>query len=1079
MDDSNTLCSLFEAQVTKNPHHTAVISSHQTLTYEQLNLKANQLAHYLMDQGVRPDALVALYCERSIDFLVAVLGILKAGGAYIPLDSAFPYERISLILKGAGNPLLITSEPLKKDVRSYAGPVVVLSDNNELERQPTYNPDTSVTTNHLAYVIYTSGSTGTPKGVLIEHGSVINYTSWFSKQCFDINRVDFSSNPAFDLAVTLYLTPLLLGATVVVCSDTVKKDPRRYLKHLNNYAIDFIKLTPSYFKVLSHETVNKPVTLPQLKRIMLGGERLSKSECSIWLSQYPHHILYNEYGPTETTVATTVFAINKDNINDLDENIPIGELATNTYAYLLDKQLNPVADGEVGELYLGGLCLARGYLNSPELTERYFIKDPFSKKADARLYKTGDLCRCIDKQFDCLGRIDHQIKIRGFRIELSEIEHYLALYPAVKEVVVIASNHPQQENHLIAYYLLKEHDPEPSSRELTNYLKRYVPEYMIPTFFIRLDAFPLNANDKLDRNALPNPQLNPNKHFSRPARSALERTVVDIWSKELNCTLIGVKDDFFELGGHSLSAARIISKINHEFKIDLYLRDFYDNPTVFSLVSIIKKTKRSEGKQMKLSRQWNDNSTLLPLSDFQFTLWMADLFEPKAKKLNVFTRRRFQGRLELQKFNKAIDLLIHKHEVLSYHISKFRPTQYLIDSPPPLVKEESLVHLSEQQRDVALDHSARELMNHYPWPNHAPPIKIRLFYLNGDQSEVQLCIPHIISDDLCPEIVLKDLSMLYQNTEESSNTLLCDRSYRQYLFKEQSHFNTHLMRNINFWDDYLKDAYLYSFPTEYVIKNMRSHNYSYSTYIELPEKNLIKLSSFCAKKHVTLLDGLCAVSALALNNCSPTNNNYSICINRVKSTREEQDYDETIGCFLGIEPIKLALNESCSFSRLSQEIHQAAIDVNPYQKCPDLIKLASIATFKKRKRIIKPMAAKIFFWFYSFVAQSRFYYKTLRVVERLHSAKNNNFLININLQSNFFRSTHGESKECLFGFKEQKTAPLQHDLLEIDNVFDVTFVRQSNSADCFVVISANLVPHYREKIGHEMLRILNEEVGHG
>ncbi len=1070
MDNSPTIHQLFEAYAAQYPHQTAVIFNN-SLTYEQLNNKANQLAHYLINQGVKSDSLIAIYLDRSINFLVAVIGILKAGGAYIPLDTSYPYERVASILKDAGNPLLITSKIHKKKFTAQIESLLILSENQDIAHQPTHNPSISVTTENLAYVIYTSGSTGTPKGVLIEHGAIVNYTLWFAQQYKHVKRVDCSSNHAFDMAITLYLVPLALGLTVVMCKDMIKKDPANYLKYLNDNQIDFIKLTPSYFKVLLHEVQNKHLKLPHLNKIMLGGENLSKTECKAWISLYPQHVLYNEYGPTETTVAVTAFAVDKQNLNKISNSIPIGSLARNTYAYILDKELQPVADEETGELYIGGECLARGYLNNAELTQKFFIKDPFSQRTNARLYKTGDLCRRNEKsQFECLGRIDHQIKIRGFRVEPEEIEKHLCTHPAIKACVVIASDSYQKEKSLIAYYILNHKDSTLQVMELNNYLKRYLPAYMIPAAFIQIESFPLNANDKLDRASLPVPRFSATSDYI-PAKTRLEKKLVKIWGEELGVEPIGLYDNFFELGGHSLSAARIISKINHSFKIEISLHDFYMSATIFTLIPIIKKAKKIEKKQTSLIKKFNDDSALFPLSDFQFTLWIANTFEPKAKKLNIFARKRFQGHLNLKKLNNAFEALLHKHEVLSYHVSKFRPGQYLIKNSPFAIVEDSLEQLSSEQMEEVLKKSVQQLIYYSPWPENTPQIIIRLFRLNDGSSELQLCIPHILSDDLSPEILLYDLSKFYNTNRKPEKSLAQDRSYRDYLLEEQFYLKKHLTRDISFWDEYFEDASLYSFPAQHVIKNMQDLNYS--TYIEIPEKNLARLNAFCAANHISITDGLCAIVALALKNCTPINQNSSMCINRVKSTRESHDYDNTIGCFLRIEPIKLTIDEHTTLSGISQSIHQAVINTNPYQGCPNLVKLASISTFRKEKKIIKAALAKTFFWIYSLIFQAQSYYKTFSVLDRLNSIKGNNFLININVQNNFF--THPK-EEQIFGFKEQKIPTYKYDLLEINNLFDVCFTRISDEDNPYIVISANLEPDYRKMVGNEIIRILENEL---
>ena len=1073
MDHLQTLHQFLEYQAENNPQRTAVIFNHQSLNYEQLNQKANQLAHYLIRKGIQKETPLAVYLERSFDFLITVLGILKAGCAYIPLDITYPRERILLILKEAGNPLLITTECHKKKL-SLNGNALVITDNKDIKKQSVSNPSIEMSEKNLAYVIYTSGSTGVPKGVLIEHQAIVNYCLWFSQQHKDISRIDFSSNHAFDMSITLYLVPLILGLTVIMCEDPIKKDPKKYINYLNAFAIDFIKITPSYFKILVHEMENKFIQLPFLKELMLGGENLTKQECASWLKLYPHHVIYNEYGPTETTVAVTAFSINKSNINDFEKNIPIGRLALNTDAYILNDQLQPVVKNEIGELFIGGRALARGYLNSPELTEKYFIKNPFTQNPGDRLYKTGDLCRLnTTGNFECMGRIDHQIKIRGFRVEPSEIESYLMNYPDIKAAIVNVYQLNQKENSLIAYYIPKNSTMKLQPKTLRQYLKNYLPDYMIPSVFIEMELFPLNANDKLDRAALPMPQfkVKENTNYTK-VRNSLRGKLMAIWSEELGINPIGIEDDFFELGGHSLSAARIISKINKEFCLELSLQDIYTHTTIGSLIPIIKKAKKIIKDDNLIANNLNVDTGLLPLSDFQFMLWIANTFEPKAKKLNIISRKRFDGRFDVKKLNKAYVALLNKHEALSYRTARFRPGQYLLKNNSSVIVERSLELLSDSQKEELLNESIQELMNYSLWPKNAPQIIIRLFYLNENCSELQLCIPHIISDDLVPDILLYDLSQFY-SAKKISNKIQ-DHSYRDYILDEQIHLKKYLNRDISFWDEYLKDANLYAFPEEYIVKDMHTKNYSYSTYIDISPENLNDLNAFCARKHISILDGLCAIVALALKKFS-SEKSTSVCINRVKSTRESQDYDNTIGCFLRIEPVKLALHEQSNVMELSRAIHQAAINTHPYQGCPNLIKLASISSFRNETNFVKKTIIKSFFWLYSLLSQVKLYSETLKFIDRLNSIRGNNFLININVQGNFVKDLNKEPVE-LFGFKIRTHPEYQYDLLNINNVFDVNFLHTTHSKNSFIVISANLEPTFRKKVGEEMIRIIEEDL---
>ena len=553
MDNQNTLDGLFNEQVRRHSKAVAVICADQSLNYNELNQRANQIAHYLKSMGADVDSPVAICMERSIDLLIVIMGILKSGSAYLPLDPEHPDERLRYTLRDNQHPIIITSQAFKNRFLDYTDKVIVLeAAESEILKQSTQNLNSCSTPNSLAYIIYTSGSTGHPKGTLIEHRSVINYSQWFSQysSCEPMQRIDFSSNYIFDMSITSSITALLNGLTIVICNDELKKDIRQYLRYLQDQQINLIKITPSYFKVLLHELNNKAIPLPHLKTIILGGENLQTIDCKAWLERYPHHTLHNEYGPTVATVAVSAFKVSADTIESLSTSVPIGTPGPHMRCYILNEQLKPCGIDEIGELYIGGLCLARGYLNQPVLTEQKFIKNPITQDKDKTLYKTGDLCKQLREGcIEYIDRIDHQLKIRGYRIEPGEIENTLISYPGIKEAIVLA----QKDNHsekLIAYYMLHDDQQTPDISHLQQHLAQSLPQYMIPSAFVRIDALPLTTNGKLDRQALPIPRFTTTQHYTPPS-STLEKTLADIWSNELGLDLVGIDDHFFELGGHS------------------------------------------------------------------------------------------------------------------------------------------------------------------------------------------------------------------------------------------------------------------------------------------------------------------------------------------------------------------------------------------------------------------------------------------------------------------------------------------------------------------------------------------------
>lgn len=1085
MDSKDTLKSMFEAQIDIVGNQTAAVFGNASLTYDALNKRANQLAHYLLELGIKRDTPVAVCLERSLDLLVVIIAILKAGGAYLPLDAAQPENRLLFILEDSQAPILITNASFKKSFKQYEKQILVLDKiSKKLNKESASNPLTKITPQQLAYIIYTSGSTGTPKGVLIEHKSVMNYCLFFREYDCKLSqkRIDFSSNHIFDMAITNSIASLMQGLTVVICDDKTKNDLRNYLCFLKENKVNFIKLTPSFFKVLLQEVTAQSISLPDLESIMLGGENVSVMDCKSWLEFYPHHTLYNEYGPTEATVGISIYTITRENTLEKTVNVPVGKPGPNIYCYILDKDQNQVQNHEMGELYIGGSCLARGYLNQPELTKRQFIKDPFSKDKNARLYKTGDLCSISeDGVIEYYGRIDNQVKIRGFRIEPQEIESRLTQHEAIDRALVIDCKDATHEASLVAYYILKEGCKELSSNQLRLYLQKDLPKYMIPAAFVKIDGIPLTANGKLDRAALPKPLFESSTPYKKP-RTLLQKMLADIWRDELSVDSIGLDDDFFELGGHSLSAARIVSKINNIIGKDLSLPDFYKATSISKLAKLLKKTKNIKRKKGSFNRRSYKNVNEIPLSDFQFLLWMANIFESRAKKLNITARKRFKGRINREALQYAFDALLRKQEVLTYNISTFYPIQRAEKNYFFTVTEKNLDSLSFEQSENALEASMEALGNLYPWKKNKALINVKLFNLKDDMSEIQISMPHIISDDVSPDILFREMSKFYLNfhNPQKLSSIKPDKQFKNYALKEQHDLGAHLTRDTQFWKDYLKETQLFAFPKQYVVKDMNAEKLHYSSYIEIPKAALNNLRQYCALHQFSMKDGLSAVLALALKNSCDNyqKSNAPIFMNVIKSTRDDPIYDETIGCFLRLEPVKVALSRDSTLITIAEQIHQSTIDTSPYQNCSNLIKLTSTKTLSNNNSRIMQFFLKSCISIYT----SIFGFSELRgEIFKLCGGKlatfkrDNHFLININVHNNFLMETL-EKPATLFGLDMLHIAQNHQDLLKIDYVFEASFMQKEGVDENYLVISANLQPDFRERIGREAIRIMGSKI---
>ena len=548
-----TLVGQFERQAEQTPYKLAVIHEDEKLSYHDLNQRANRLAHYLQSSGVGPETLVGISLPRSLDLIVSMLAVFKAGGAYVPLDPCYPAERLRHMLDDADVRLLLTQTGLP----THAAETVYLDAQAvEINTYPADNPLNDARPSHLAYVIYTSGSTGKPKGVMIEQGSLTSFVQHIG-EAYAISATDrvlqFAS-ASFDVSIEEIFPCLCTGGTLIIRSEEMLDSIAKFVQKSQELAITVWDLPTSCWHQIVNELTRDQITLPPSLRLMvIGGEQANTHQVRQWQKKLGlHPQLINAYGPTETTVEASVYPVS----TWLGENgqLPIGHPLGDTRLYILDENLQPAALGQTGELHIGGSGLARGYLNSTELTAEKFITNPFAPQTGERLYKTGDLVRLReDGNVEFLRRIDHQIKIQGFRIELGEIEAVLATHPQVADVAVIAHEDSPGNKRLVAYVVAMP-GLENVTSTLHSFLKDKLPHYMMPKVFVPLDAMPLTANDKLDRNALPAPDSGrPNlaERFIAP-RSTTEQRLAVIWAEVIGIGPIGVLDDFFMLGGHSL-----------------------------------------------------------------------------------------------------------------------------------------------------------------------------------------------------------------------------------------------------------------------------------------------------------------------------------------------------------------------------------------------------------------------------------------------------------------------------------------------------------------------------------------------
>jgi len=583
--DYKCIHSLFEEQVEKTPDAVALVYEDvqtrnvASLTYRELNNRANQLAHYLQRLGVKPEVRVGICVERSLEMVIGILAILKAGGAYVPLDPTYPSERLELILKDVQIPILLTQTHLQYRLPLNNQTLVNIDSDWEIIAQ--YKEDnlpSEVNPENLAYIIYTSGSTGIPKGTEVAHRNIIGFMFGVDYIHLDSEQIWLQHSSISWDALTLELwPPLLYGGRCVLYPDRIPT-PEKLSRIIQEQRVNILFLTTALFNLMID---TMPSGLSGLKQLLFGGESVSVPHVRRALELLPGTQIIHAYGPSECTVFTCCYPIPKQLAANV-HSIPIGKPIGDRKVYILDKDLHRVPIGVPGELYVGGASVARGYLNQPTLTSEKFIPNPFVE--GDTLYKTGDLVRRLpDGNLEFIGRIDTQVKIRGFRIELEEIEAVLNQHPSIKQVVVIAREDEPGNKSLVAYLVTKDNQPTPST--LRTFLKTKLPDYMIPAAFVFLEALPLTPNSKINRHALPIPdthQRNLEVDFIAP-RTPTEQELATIWAEVLKLKQIGIHDNFFELGGHSLLATQVISRLREAFSLDFPLRYLFENPTIAEL----------------------------------------------------------------------------------------------------------------------------------------------------------------------------------------------------------------------------------------------------------------------------------------------------------------------------------------------------------------------------------------------------------------------------------------------------------------------------------------------------------------
>ncbi|PYP82401.1 MAG: non-ribosomal peptide synthetase, partial [Blastocatellia bacterium AA13] len=659
---------LFETRVNESPDATAIVFEEEHVSYRELNLRSNRLAHYLRGRGVGEEMTVGICLPRSVHMLTSVLGVLKSGGAYVPLDPANPAERLAVILRDANPKVLLTDKSLASTLADSSCEIVCVDTAESLIAQESdENPDSPAAPENAAYIIYTSGSTGKPKGVVVPHRSVVNRNFAMAERygLGASDRVLAFTNLSFDVSIEEMFPSWMNGATVVLRSANALDSALTFLNLLDRERITVVNLPNSYFNEVVTELANQPIALA-LRVATVGGEKGSRALFESGQTVLGDDVtLFNGYGPTETTVTSATYLFRTEHRPAKAASVPIGQPVANSQAYVFDRWMQAVPAGVTGEMYIGGEGLARGYLNHPELTAEKFLPDAIRAIGGARLYATGDMVRHLnDGNIEFIGRVDQQVKVRGFRVELDEIGAVLSQHPALREAVVVAFKNGS--GHRLAGYVVALPDQTVTVRELREYLNERLPDYMAPSWFVFLDEFPLTQGGKINRKLLPEPEQSAgsSENVSDRPCTFIEDVLIGLWMEVLGVERIGIRNDFFELGGHSLLATQLVSRIRNAFSVELPVRAVFEAPGLAEMAERIDELARGTVRPAISRVQAVNRSGALPLSYAQQRLWFIEQMNPGRSVYNVPAGVRVKGELDVEALERTIVEVARRHEAL-------------------------------------------------------------------------------------------------------------------------------------------------------------------------------------------------------------------------------------------------------------------------------------------------------------------------------------------------------------------------------------------------------------------------------
>jgi amino acid adenylation domain-containing protein len=951
-----SLQQLFEAQVASTPEAVALVFDDTQLkgvqlSYAELNARANRLAHHLRSLGVGPDVLVGVCAERSLEMVISLYAILKAGGAYVPLDPAYPSDRLAFMLDDANPAVLLTQSTLLASLppqaQNHRALFCLDTQWGQLAGYPTDNPTGATGPAHaanLAYVIYTSGSTGRPKGVGIDHAGIINRLQWMQAayQLTAADRVLQKTPFSFDVSVWEFFWPLITGATLIVAKPGGHQDADYLADLIGQYAITTLHFVPPMLEVFLNAA--GAAQCASLRQVMCSGQALPGELQQRFLRQLPNAALHNLYGPTEASVDVTFWQCRAET-----KAVPIGRPIANIQIHILDAQLNPVPQGVAGELHIAGIGLARGYINRPDLSADKFIPNPFASAfgaAGTRMYKSGDLARYLaDGVIEYLGRIDDQVKIRGFRIELGEIEAALAALPAVRECIVLAREDApgvatSGDKRLVAYVVTDDSDADADTSTLTAQLRtalaQTLPDYMVPAHFIVLSQLPLTTNGKVDRKALPAPDMVRSERGYVAPRDATEETLAAIWADILGLDKVGIHDNFFALGGHSLLATQVISKVRTAFDIDLPLRSLFEAPDLAALAAMIGLAQQAPAGALAPAITPASRTGPLALSFAQQRLWFLDQLEPGSALYNIPGAIRLTGSLDVAAFGRALNEVVRRHEALrttfaTVNDGAVQVITSALDLRLPLTDLSALPHAEREARAQWLVQD--EVQTPFDLSS-GPLIRARLLRLNSNEHIVLFTMHHIVSDGWSIGVLVKEVATLYAAYVQDLPSPLPELAVQYADFAQwqrQWLRGDVLAKQIDYWRTQLADSpTLLALPTDRPRPAVQTYQGA-SVPFTLAADLTASLHALSQRQQATLFMTLTAAFNVLLARYAGQSD---ICIGTPIANRNRAETEALIGFFVNTLVLRAQVNAADGFDTLLQQVRATALGAYAHQDVP-------------------------------------------------------------------------------------------------------------------------------------------------